>query len=216
MLGLPIVGLEFGADAGGEKRTSGDGGEQFSGTGVFCRREVKTPGGRIFEVGLTQLREITRYAGGLRLKEAFAGGAWDEARGLSVLREGSTDDTANAAEAKEGHITLGGGDAAAGTHVDQHLGTPPNELPPQEKESARAAHPDDVTEVAMDEPGVLEDRCGGGGLGVDRYIRQHAPIGMGEGSRHKMKRRKSDQRIPQTAEAVDQNPFSHMGAVGHV
>ena len=68
--------------------------------------------------------------------------------------------------------STGGVDSASGAHVDEDLGTPAEEVPPEAEEFAWAPCAGGVAEVAVDEVGVFEYGRGRGGFGVDREVGQ--------------------------------------------
>ena len=126
-------------------------------------------------MGVSQLSEIAGEAlsfgfeGLLRLLPAVA---------LHVLGQGNADEMGDSAEAKESGVATGGVDSASGAHVDEDLGTPAEEVPPEAEEFAWAPCAGGVTEVAVDEVGVFEDRGCGRGFDVDREVRQQATFGV--------------------------------------
>src|SRR4030088_3246633 len=148
----PVLGLDLGAYADGEDGMAAGWREDLFCPGLFCFGEVQVPTCGSFEMGVPQLCQIAGQA----LSFGFEGllGLLPTVA-LHVVGQGNADDTGDSAEAKESGVAAGGGaggvDAASGTHVDEDLGTPAKELPPQAEEFAGTSRPCSVAEVAVDE-----------------------------------------------------------------
>src|SRR5260370_13611053 len=145
VVAAPVFGLNFGAYADGEDGSAGGCRESLFCSSLFCVGEVQVPAFRGFEMGVAQFREIAGEAlsfgfkGLLRLLPTVA---------LQVLGHGNADETGDSAEAKESGVATGGLDSASRSHVDDHLGAPADELPPQAQEFAWTSSPCGGTEVA--------------------------------------------------------------------
>src|SRR4030088_3140204 len=129
----PVLGLDLGAYADGEDGMAGGWREYLFCPGVFCFGEVQVPTCGSFEMGVPQLCQIAGQA----LSFGFEGllGLLPTVA-LHVVGQGNADDTGDSAEAKESGVATGGFDPASRSHVDEYMGTPAEELPPQAEEFA--------------------------------------------------------------------------------
>jgi hypothetical protein len=118
---------------------------------------------------------------------------------LHVLGQGNTDETGDSAEAKESGVATGGLNPAGGSHVDEYLGTPAEELPPQAEEFAWTSGSGGVAEVAVDEVGVFEDRGCGRGFDVDREVRQETALRVWKGAGDEVKGRECNEGVAEAA-----------------
>jgi hypothetical protein len=58
----------------------------------------------------------------------------------------------------------------------------------------------------VDEAAVSQNGGGGRSFYIDRKVGQHPALGLWKCSRDKGQRRKSDERVPEAAEAIDKDP----------
>src|SRR5437879_3817460 len=175
----PVFGLDVGAHADGENGMAGGCGEHLFRSCVFSVGEVQIPACRNFEMSVSQLCQIAGetfsfgFKGLLGLLPTVV---------LHVFGEWNADETGDSAEAKESGVSAGGVCSASGPHVDEDLGTPAEELPPEAEEFAGTSGTGGVAVVAMDEVGVFEDGGGWRGFDVDREVGQQAAFGVWKGA----------------------------------
>lgn len=74
---------------------------------------------------------------------------------LHVFGDRDADEFADSTETEERLITSGGFDSASRTDVNEHLRAPAEELTPKTENLARASCTYGVTDIAVDEAGVL-------------------------------------------------------------
>ena len=118
---------------------------------------------------------------------------------LHVVGYGNADEAGDSAEAKEFGVATGGLDSASRAHVDEDLGTPAEELPPEVEEFAWAPRPGGIAEVAVDEVGVFEDRSGRRGLDVNREVRQQAALCVWKRAGDQVEGRQCNERVAEAA-----------------
>src|SRR5258708_6707335 len=92
-----------------------------------------------------------------------------------------------------------GFDSASRSHVDEDLGTPAEELPPEAEEFAGAPGSCGIAEVAVDEVGVFEDRGCRRGFDVDREVRQEAAFGVRKSAGNQVKGRHCNEGVAEAA-----------------
>ena len=160
---------------------------------VFGFGEVEVPACGSVEMGVAELGEIAGETGGFGF-EGLVGLL--PAVLLHVFGDGNADEARDSAETEEVCVAAGGFDSASRPHVDEDLGTPAEELPPEGEELARAAGAGRVAEVAVDEIGVFEDGGGWRGFGVDGKVGQQAALGVGKGAGDEVEGRKGDSVSP--------------------
>ena len=164
--------------------------------GVFCVGEAQVPACRSFEMSVSQFDEIASetlsfgFEGLLRLLPAVL---------LHILGHGNADETGEPAEVKESGVATGGLDSASGSHVDEHLGTPAEELPPEAEEFAWPPSSGGIAEVAVDEVGVFENRGSRRGFDVDREVRQETAFRVWKGAGDQVKGRQCNEGVAEAA-----------------
>ena len=210
VVAAPVFGLDFGTYADGDERAAGGGGEGLRGGGVFGGGEGEVPTGGGVEVGLTEFSDVAGeslgfgFQGLLVLLPAVV---------LHVFCEWNADEPGDATEAEEGGISARRLNAAGCAEIDEDLGPPACDLPPEGEEFGWAAGTYGVGDVLMDEAGVLQDGSGGWGFDIDGEVGEQTALGVREGAGDEMEGGECDQGIAQTAEPIDQNPFDRGGHV---
>jgi len=118
---------------------------------------------------------------------------------LHVIGKWHTDEAGNSAQTEEPCVAARGLDATLRPHIDQDLGAPATELPPEREEFANAARSRSVTEIAMDEAASVENGGGRWSFGIDWEVCEKAPLGVREGAGDEMKRGQCNESIAETA-----------------
>jgi len=202
----PVFSLDLCADAYGEELAGWialDKALGADGTGggfVFGRRQVEVPQGGVVEVrgaeGLIQRADVADEAGGFGLEICVGGwGLFTEEVDLGGGVDGDADLAADAAEAEEFGVSLGGADAAGTGEIDEHVGVEPADGDGEAEELWEIARAGGVADVAVDEAGVLEDGGGGRGLGGDGKVGEEVALGVGEGAGDEVQGGESDEGI---------------------
>jgi len=96
-------------------------------------------------------------------------------------------------------------DAARSAEIDEHLGAPADELPPEREQLPWAARAYGVAKKSVDEAGIFKNGRSRWSFDVDGKICQHPAISVREGFGNQVERGQGDQGISQTAETVNKD-----------
>lgn len=177
---------------------------------MFGGGEGEVPTGGGVEVGRTEFGDVAGESLGFGFQGLMV---LLPAVVLHVFGERDTDEPGDATEAEESGITASRRDTAGCTEIDENLGPPSGDLPPEGEEFDWTAGADGVRDVVVNEAGVLQDGRGRRGFDVDGEVGEQSTLGVGEGAGDEMKGGECDQGVAQTAEPIDQNPLDRGGHV---